>query len=514
MILARNPLQLLNGSKIWIFVVITVLFASCELFKPVSNGNNNTTTSSELEEVGSDKPIKNPNTKYDVDGNPIIESDSGNDNNGHSNNSSNNGTGGSNTGNNNNTGDGTIENPKSDDTIKVNEPSVDISFKYAYKVGILMPFFAREFGTAAKMPRASVQGMNFYEGSLLALQQLSIEGINLDVEVFDSRRSQGVVQGLVDNYSLSAMDLIIGPAASDNVRIVAEKVAKKDQVPMVSLNLNASIASENPYYIQASPYFSSHADATVKYIKQNYASNNVVIVVPQGGREVSRMKHYYDLFNIFPNANALLSGNNYNEFFAEKSGEASFKFEGLSDLLSVNDTTIIIAPVSDVGFVSALLRTLNSTRGSKPIVVFGMPSWMSYENLDFGVLESCNVHVTNASFVNRGDEKVKAFKQAFFTEYNMSPTIEAYKGYDLTLYFGRMLNKYGTGFISNLEDSDDKLLQTTFNFEKVYETGESSMGENYKIRCFENKFVHILRYNNFKYIPMNNENVFAPIDKD
>ena len=83
MILARNPLQLLNGSKIWIFVVITVLFASCELFKPVSNGNNNTTTSSELEEVGSDKPIKNPNTKYDVDGNPIIESDSGNDNNGH-----------------------------------------------------------------------------------------------------------------------------------------------------------------------------------------------------------------------------------------------------------------------------------------------------------------------------------------------------------------------------------------------------------------------------------------------
>ena len=49
-----------------------------------------------------------------------------------------------------------------------------------------------------------------------------------DVEIFDSRRSQAVVQGLVDNFTLSSMDLIIGPAASSNVKIVAEQVTAPD----------------------------------------------------------------------------------------------------------------------------------------------------------------------------------------------------------------------------------------------------------------------------------------------
>jgi len=501
MILAQNPLQRLNGSKVWIFVVFAILFASCELFKPVSNGNNsNNTDPSEFEEIGSNKPVKNPNTQYDVDGNPIVPnpSDNGNSDNGQTNNGNN----GANTDNND-----SIDDPKGINTAELKEPVVAGNLKYSYKVGILMPFFAREVATASKMPRSSIQGMNFYEGSLLALQQLSVEGVNLDVEVFDSRRSEGIIQGLVDNFTLSSMDLIIGPASTENVEIVAEQVAKKEQIPMVTLNLNSTIATENPYYIQASPYFTSHAAATVKYVKQHYASSNVIMVVPQSGKEISRLQDYH-------NANTLISGKSYNEFFAENMGTASYKFTGLTDLLSVNDTTIIIAPVSDAGFASALLRTLNAVRGSKPVVVFGMPNWMSFTNLDGSILQNCNVHVTNASFVNKNNENVKQFKQAFFDEYGMTPTIEAYKGYDLTLYFGRMLNKYGTGFINNLETSKDELLQTSFDFERIFEVGDETMGENYTIRCFENKHVHILRFYDFKYIPMNKENIFAPIGND
>jgi ABC-type branched-subunit amino acid transport system substrate-binding protein len=508
MILAQNPLQLLSGSKMLAFILIIVLFNSCNLFKPVSN-NNNGTDSSELDEVISDKPVRNPNTKYDVDGNPIEDNglgDEDNNNTGTTNNKPNNGTGTTNnTGKPNNGTGGTVNDPKGNIADKTKKAVAEGGLKYSYKVGILMPFFAKEVATASKMPRSSVQGMNFYEGSLLALQQLSIEGVNLDVEVFDSRRSEAIVQGLVDNFTLSSMDLIIGPASTENVEIVAEQVAKKEQVPMVTLNLNSTIATKNPYYIQASPYFESHAAATVKYIKQHYPRNKVIMVAPQNGKEVSRFQDYHNVNN---------SNNRYQEFFAEEMGTASYKFTGLTDLLSLRDTTIIIAPVSDDGFASALLRTLNAVKGSKPVVVFGMPSWMSFSNLEGGILENCNVHVTNSSFVNKNNEKVKLFKQAFFEEYGMFPTIEAYKGYDLTLYFGRMLNKYGTGFINHLETSKDELLQTSFDFERVFEPSDGTMGENYTIRCFENKFVHILRFKNFKYVSMNTENIFAPIKKN
>lgn len=531
MILARNLLQQLNGSKIWVFIFAVSIFASCELFKPAigGGGTNNGGGGTELEEVTSGR-------KVDVDGNVIEEppvTDNTNKNGDKDGDGvmdrvdkcpdvfglvrlegcpekkgTGNNDGNGDTGNNNSGGTDPVVDTKGvddDTTATSTDPIVNGSLKSSYKVGIVMPFFAQEVSNAAKMPGSSVQGMNFYEGSLLALQQLSAEGVNLDVEIFDSRRSSAVVQGLVDNFTLSKMDLIIGPAASNNVRIVAEGVAKKSSVPMVSLNLNSSLTKENPFFIQASPYFGTHASATVNYVNQKYAGKKVVMIVPQGGKEMNRLTYYH-------NAN---SDTRYSEFYAEKQNSA-FKFTDLTDMLTSGDTTIIIAPVSNNGFASGLLRTLNNVKGSKPVIVFGMPSWMSYQNLDIAAMEGCNLHVTNGSFVNKNNEAVKSFKQTFFTEYGAAPTVEAYKGYDLTLFFGRMLHKHGTSFINNLDDADGTLLQSSFNFERVFEVqGDSGMSEDYQIRYHENKFVHILRFQNYQYRLMNSpDNIFSTIGND
>jgi ABC-type branched-subunit amino acid transport system substrate-binding protein len=512
MILAQNLLRQLSGNKIWILIFAVGIFTSCELFKPVNGGNNNSNNNSdEIEEIGGneDNDRDNDGVTDDYDkcpDEPGLVRLEGCPEDSVENNTGDTGTTGD-TGNENSGSDtGNAENkettkPKGESPVE--DSVINGNFKGSYKVGIVMPFFADEVSNAMTMPKQAVPGMNFYEGAILALQQLSMEGVNLDVEVFDTRRSQGVVQGLVDNYTLSSMDLIIGPAASSNVRIVAEQVAKKEEVPMVSLNLNSTLTSENPYFIQSSPYFASHAFATVDYIKQQYDGKKVIMVVPNTGKEVSRLQYYRD-------ANRVQSGgvvtNSFTELLVEKVG-SSYTFTGLTDALTYSDTTVIIAPVSNEFFANTLLRTLNAVKGSKPVVVFGMPSWMNYQNLDVGVMNSCNLHVTNGSFVNKNDEKVKAFKQSFFDEYGAAPTIEAYKGYDLTLYFGRMLYKYGTDFIDKLDQVDATLLQSTFEYERVFsETSGGEMGEDYQINYIENKYVHILRFSNYEYILMNNPN--------
>ncbi|MFK7946913.1 MAG: ABC transporter substrate-binding protein [Saprospiraceae bacterium] len=569
MILAQNLLRQLSGNKIWILIFAVGIFTSCELFKPAGNGNNNNNnnTPDEIGEIGgttnNDRDNDGVIDDYDkcpdepglvrLEGCPEGSNNSGN-NTGNTGNTGDTGkinndrdndgvtdkydkcpdepglirlegcpeskndngnTTGNNTGNTGgNTGnDDPVSDPKGVDTTTTTEdPVINSNLKSSYKVGILMPFFADEVSNAMTMPKQAIPGMNFYEGSLMALQQLSMEGVNLDVEVFDSRRSQGVVQGLVDNFTLNSMDLIIGPGASSNVRIVAEQVAKKEEVPMVSLNLNSTLTSDNPYFIQSSPYFSSHAAATVKYVKENYDGKKVIMVVPNGGKEMSRLQYYR-------NANNLQSGgvitNSFTELLAEKAG-SSFSFDGLTDALTLSDTTVIIAPVSNEFFANKLLRTLSAVKGSKPVVVFGMPNWMKYQNLDVSTLERCNVHVTNGSFVNNNDENIKSFKQNFFAEYGAVPTMEAYKGYDLTLYFGRMLHKHGTDFINKLDAEDETLLQSSFNFERVFAgTADGEMGEDFQINYIENKFVHILRFKNYQYVPMNNpNNVFSNFGND
>jgi hypothetical protein len=492
MILVQNRLQRLSGNKSNLTLLgllfVIVLMTSCDLFKPVQNGNNNGNGTEELGEIGSEKPpIKNPNVNEDGE---IV-----------GNNSNNNGDAG---------GD---KNPDElvDTAIVTIDTPIDTAivmngYKGSYKVGILMPFYASDVSTAASMPPSAIQGMNFHEGALMALQQLSAEGVNLDIEIFDTRRSSAVVQALVDNYTLAGMDLIIGPVSSENVGIVANQVAKKG-VPTVSLNLNSTLTSENPYFIQSSPYFDSHAFATIEYIKKRYPTAKIVIAVPSQGNESNRVAYY-------KNANIDLSKNgipqSINEYYAETAGGSTYKFDGLADLLSFRDTTIVIAPVSSEGFAGGILRTLSLVRNTKPTIVFGMPRWMNFEKIDFSYMESCNVHVTNGSFVNDNNAMVRDFKSAFFTEYSMPPTVEAYKGYDLTLYFGRMLNKYGTGFINNLDEANANLLQTSFNFERV---ATMNADGSERINYLENKFVHILRLKNYKFIPVNRpEPVSTTID--
>lgn len=539
MILAQNRLQLLNGSKLLIVVFFALTSVSCELFKPANGGNNsnNNGNTEQIDEIivynDNDRDNDGVIDEYDkcpdvpglvrlegcpegtTDNNNGAVNNSGNTNTNNSNNSNNTGNNSSNTDNNSvsqngntdvPTGNGTNNSTNSGD-IDIDKPSYDL--KERYKVGIIMPFFAEEVSTAFTMPSQAIPGMNFYEGATLALQELSYEGVSLDVSVFDSRRSEGVIQGLIDNYTLNSMDLIIGPASSSNVELVAEQVAKKAQVPLVSLNLNSTIANENPYFIQSSPFFNSHAEATVEYIQKQYNGKKVVMIVPNSGREVSRLQVYHS-------ANKKLSEgaitNGYSELLAEKTG-SSYAFNGLSEALTYGDTTVIIAPVSNEAFANSLLRKLSVLKASKPVVVFGMPSWMGFEKIDFSVFDDCNLHVTNGSYIDHNDEKVKAFKENFFNEYGAVPTIEAYKGYDLTLYFGRMLHKYGASFIEKLNESDASLLQCRFEFEKEFTNTEAATGEFNQINHIENKYVHILRFQNYKFVLMNDKNnVFYNID--
>ena len=224
MILVQSHLQQLSGNKFKTsflgFLIIMVLFTSCDLFKPVQKNNKNDTE--ELGEIGSDKPITNPN--------------SGNDNGEDVVNGSNNGTDSGDpkdlgsTGNSGNSGE-VIDTP----VIPIDTVIAPSGYKGSYKIGILMPFYATDVSIASSVPPSAVSGLNFYEGALMALQQLSAEGINLDVEVFDTRRSSAIIQGLVDNSTLLTMDLLLGPVNSNNIRTVSEEVTKKG-IPTVSLN--------------------------------------------------------------------------------------------------------------------------------------------------------------------------------------------------------------------------------------------------------------------------------------
>jgi ABC-type branched-subunit amino acid transport system substrate-binding protein len=543
---APNHLQLLSGNKIWLFIFFLGFVIACDTFKPVQNTTPNN-GGDDLEEVGGVTP--NPrdanaagntkpsggNTTKPTDntkpsgGNTTKPTDNTKPSGGNTTKPTDNTkpSGGNTTKPTDNTkpsGGNTTKptdntKPSSGNTTKPTDNTKPSSgnttkptdntkpsgsntstagLKSSYKVGIVMPLFADELAAATTIPKASVSGINFYEGILLGLEQLSRENVNLDVEVYDTKRNTAIVQGLVDNFTLNKMDLIIGPATAENVTIVAEQVAKKG-VPMISMNVNSDLTDNNPYFIQASPYFEAHAEAAVEYVLATYPNRKILVVVPREGEDAAKTAAY----------KKAKGGSKIIEVLVDKNGSA-YKF-ALSGQLTNNDTTVILSPSSDENFVNGLLSHLSLTQKTKPTVVFGMPKWMSFTKIDLNLYEECHVHVTNATYVNDKDEDVKNFKNTFFNTYGAKPTIEAYKGYDMILHFGRMLKKYGTEFPKHLEKHPKTYLQGRYEFEKVGVTATTPPTYRY----FENKFVYILRFENYTYTPMNFvDDDFTPIGND
>jgi len=176
----------------------------------------------------------------------------------------------------------------------------------------------------------------------------------------------------------------------------------------------------------------------------------------------------------------------------------------IKDYINVGGTTVILVPsYKSEPFVYALLRKLYIAK--KPgdrIVVYGLPSWQRFERIDFDYYENLNVHISAGTFVDSQDPDVRLFKQRYFDKYATPPADEAVLGYDVTLFTGRMLKKYGTKFQLNLEQEGSlPYLQSKFNFERIVLNPSFNDANMDRIDQFENKFVHILKFDNYYFQP-------------
>ncbi len=132
------------------------------------------------------------------------------------------------------------------------------------------------------------------------------------------------------------------------------------------------------------------------------------------------------------------------------------------------------------------------------IVVYGMNTWLDFAQIDFEYYEKLHLHVSSASYVDDNDERVKQFKQKFFQSYGTVPDEAAFLGYDVMLYFGKMLAKNGKNFASKLDTSPYDVLHGRFEFNRVVlDPSKHKEDLNYYDQL-ENTFVHILKFQNFR----------------
>lgn len=364
-------------------------------------------------------------------------------------------------------------------------------------ISILLPFLANS--SSSGVPSNSLWALNFYAGAKLAYEGLEADGSKFKVSVMDTEASTGKVGNLLKSGDLPNSDLIIGPYKRETVEVM-QAFSKRNKVPLVvPYTAQMGMAEDNHFYIQVNPSLKSHCEAITKHIRKKHQPENVVLVALDLPEEKARFKYFQD-------ANTLIekgkTGKKFQELLVSERG-ASFHNIDVAKYIKPGATTVFVVPSwSNQTFIYSLLRHLLSKQGEgEDIIVYGMSMWLDFEQIDFEYYEKLRLHVSSASYINNNDERVRQFRRKYFDTYGTVPNEEAFLGYDVMLYFGKMLAKHGKGFPVKLDTSPSDVLHGRFEFNRIVLYPERHKEDLDYFDQLENTFVHILRFRDFHLQP-------------
>jgi len=381
--------------------------------------------------------------------------------------------------------------------------------KSSYNVALILPFMCSSYG-GKEIPAQSARAVEFYEGVEIALDSLRREGINLKFNVYDSQKDSAGIAEVIEKMNGTEWDLIIGPAHTEVLRELA-KFAKDKQIPLVSpFNNNTEISEDNHFFIQVNPSYqviSKHIAAIMHNVK---ATNPMIkrykYLIIGSNEDSLKMEEIQKAYSAHKNSEVeVLPKLITNEAVNAASIMKYFDRGALNVVVLANDR--------NEQFIYSCLREISTMYDkvekskSYQILVIGDPGWKYLERMNFEYYDNLRLHLADNFFVDKEDSKNKIFEDEFRKRYGIAPREFTYAGFDIMLYFGRLLNKYGTAFPDNLQNESRKGRHTFFDFAPVMRNQKIIDGDNVRetkrIDRFENQYMNIIKFEEYDFKPSN-----------
>lgn len=362
-------------------------------------------------------------------------------------------------------------------------------------IALLLPFYTTYFQnndlSAAdnyltnKKPFTYLQ---IYEGFLLAVDSLKKAGVNANVYVYDTDEDTIKTNTILKKPEFNSMDIVIGPLFPNNVKQIA-KHTSKSKIPVISpVSSEEEIIKGFSNVFQATPSTSTQLSVITNYIVNHHNGDNIIFVHNNAANLKEQILFLKDTLT------SLLKLKNIQPF-ADKTGKMIYfkeiilnsnNLQKVNFGLDPNKTNVVISFIVGEPLVANLVRVLNEKTNKNRIVLFGLPGWRNYENIETEYFQNLNLHLFSSWFIDYEREDIKNFIRAFRSQFGTEPDRYAFLGYDLGIQFLGLYNKYGENFYNCIQNKDIKGLQFDMNFK--------SQG---KKNGLENKNVFIYKYEDY-----------------
>lgn len=330
-------------------------------------------------------------------------------------------------------------------------------------------------------PKAAAE---FYEGALLAIDSMRKAGMRLNVWVYDvDDIDSGKSAKMLAQPEFKTMDLIIGPFTAGPFEEIAA-FAKTNNIPIVSPVSGVNrVLFKNPLAVKALPSAITQMEFVAQHIYKERRDENVMMISSGILREAKMAAAFRNEMNRLRVAEG------------KDSIKVTKGFTGVEALLKKDVMNVIVIPSNSQAFVTDLLRSLHTLADKYQITVYGMPQWMEFDNLDAEYMQTLNLHFAAPYYVDYKSPATQGFLIRYRNAFGGDPSIYAFAGYDVTLFFLKQLHAGGTGFVQNLPQTQHEGLQQSFRFIK----SDTESG-------YENVGLRIVHISDYELVPFGVEN--------
>jgi LysM repeat protein len=298
-------------------------------------------------------------------------------------------------------------------------------------MALLLPLKLKSFNYAnndsLKQEIKNNKGLNrvleFYNGSLMAIDSIAKLGVQLNVDVYDTESKNSVaLLKLIREGKLNNKDILIGPFYTENVALVAQNLTNENTLLIAPFNkkianhnavLNAKIPKEMQGLKMLDFLINNHTDEQLIYID-----------------DASNPKAKALILARFKNVKVLTPHEKTKAIsFKSMAAAVGVNEEGLLINEKANKDYWVIVDSNKDWFIGSIVSAFNSLQGKVNITLFSNTHYKAFNEINPNHLANLNYHFP-ATTNQDGEDAV--FSKKYQAKYGVRPSSLVIKGFDAT----------------------------------------------------------------------------------
>ncbi len=340
-----------------------------------------------------------------------------------------------------------------------------------YNVAVLFPFRITDFTFDNKVHNNPFV-YDLYDGMKLAQAKLQSEGISVSFQTYDIANDAAATSEILNNPSFAQTDLIVGPLYNEPAKLVSDFVDINKIYAVHPTAITSELTQNHNNLFLLQPTLEQQAAQAFEFMRsQPTVLGNKIAIYYNGSRKDSTLAYAYRNY-------ALSAG--YQVIDYRKVRE---KIDSTAIISDRNRPSYIFVSSSVDSDGLKVMNMMNKKRITVPMITTATA--FAKSKLSASLVSNKELYLIDNEFIDNTKKLTLDFQTQYFTKRNIVPSIHVLQGYDMMLFYGRMIHEYKSQLRTGLDL-------------RVYEDDYLLQGFNYT-KTNDNQTVTILKYGDMRF---------------